>query len=137
MTILNHVGKILPPLNQKGPHLGWKIRKVVWLLILIAQKKGFGALNATQKTSALCKVPFMKKSRKTVQNGQKLSTWSKMTVFCQFFLFFFQKWYFVESWGFCALYSEHQNHSFELSKSTIQQLFRFFTLRGDPFALGG
>jgi hypothetical protein len=45
------------------------------LLILIAQKKGFDALNATQKTSALCKVPFMKKSRKTGQNGQKLSKW--------------------------------------------------------------
>jgi hypothetical protein len=43
------------------------------LLILIAQKKGFAALNATQKTSAPCKVPFMKKSRKIGQNGQKWS----------------------------------------------------------------
>ena len=35
------------------------------------------------------------------------------------------------------LLSVHQNHSFELSKSTIQQFFRFFTLRGYPFDLGG
>ena len=39
---------------------------------MIAQKKGFDALNATQKTSALCKVPFLKKSRKTGQNGKKI-----------------------------------------------------------------
>jgi hypothetical protein len=45
------------------------------LLILIAQKKGFDALNATQKTSALRKVPYMKKIRKTGQNGQKWSKW--------------------------------------------------------------
>ena len=30
---------------------------------------GFDALNATQKTSAICKVQFLKKSRKTGQNG--------------------------------------------------------------------
>ena len=58
------VGKILTPLNQKGPPLGWKIWKIVGLLILIAQMKGFDALNAAQKTSALCKVPFLKKQEK-------------------------------------------------------------------------
>ena len=136
MTILSHVGKILPPLNQKGPHLGWKIRKVVWLLILIAQKKGLGALNATQKTSALCKVPFMKKSRKTVQNGQKLSTWSKMTVFCPFFLIF-SEMVLCRELGFFAFYSVHQTHNFELSKSTIQQLFQIFHLKGGPFWFRG
>jgi hypothetical protein len=47
--IISGEGKILPPLNQKGPPLGWKIWKIVGLLILIAQKKGFDALNATQK----------------------------------------------------------------------------------------
>ena len=38
------------------------------MLIYIARKKGFDALNATPETSALCKVPFLKKSRKTGQN---------------------------------------------------------------------
>ena len=42
------------------------------MLIWIAQKKGFDALNATQKTSALCELPFLKKSRKTD------AKWSKM-----------------------------------------------------------
>ena len=37
---------------------------------------------------------------------------------------------------FFALHSVHQNPSFELSKSTFRQFFRFFTLRGDPFDLG-
>ena len=48
--IISGEGKILPPLIQKGPTLGWKIWKKVGLLILIAQKKGFDALNATQKS---------------------------------------------------------------------------------------
>ena len=67
--IISGEGKILPPLIQKGPPLGWKIRKNVGLLILIAQKKGLDALNATQKTLALCNVPFLKKTRKTGKNG--------------------------------------------------------------------
>ena len=33
------------------------------MLILIAQKKRPGALNTTQKTPALCNVPFLNKSR--------------------------------------------------------------------------
>ena len=39
LTILSHIGKILPPLNQKGPPLGCKIRNFFGLLILIAEKK--------------------------------------------------------------------------------------------------
>ena len=31
----------------------------------------------------------------------------------------------------------HQEASFELSKTTIGQYFRFFTVRGNPFDLGG
>ena len=31
----------------------------------------------------------------------------------------------------------HQDPSFELSKITIGNIFRFFTIRGDPFDLGG
>ena len=44
------------------------------MLIEIAQKKGFDALNATQKTPALCKGPFIKKIKKNwlkmVKHGQ-------------------------------------------------------------------
>ena len=35
-----------------------------------------------------------------------------------------------------VLHSVHQDAYFELSKSTIRQFFRFFTIRGDPFYLG-
>ena len=57
-------GNFRPPQNHNGPPLGWKIGKLVRMLISIAQKKGFDALNTTQKTPDLCKVPFLKKSRK-------------------------------------------------------------------------
>jgi hypothetical protein len=39
------------------------------MLILIAQKKRPDALNTTQKTQAICNVPFLNKSRKTAQNS--------------------------------------------------------------------
>ena len=45
------------------------------MLILIAQKKGFDAMNTMQRTPALCKLPFLKnqekrlKMDKTGQNG--------------------------------------------------------------------
>ena len=36
---------------------------------MIAQMRRFDALNTTQKTSALCKIPFLKKNKKkTVKN---------------------------------------------------------------------
>ena len=51
--------KFYPP-KSKGSPLRVKNQKKIGLLILIVQKKGFDALNATQKTPALCKVPFLK-----------------------------------------------------------------------------
>ena len=44
------------------------------MLSLIVQKKGFDALNATQKTSGLCKVPFVTIFGKTGKNGIKGET---------------------------------------------------------------
>ena len=49
---------------------------------------GFDALNAAQKTSALGKVPVLKKLRNTTQNGQKSSKWSKVTIIVGCFLIF-------------------------------------------------
>ena len=93
--------KFYPPLIQKGPPLGWKIRKNVGLLILIAQKKGFDALNATQKTLALCKVPFLEeeKTRKTGKTGNFWQFWPFLTIWAGF-SWFFHKQDFAESWGF-------------------------------------
>ena len=50
-TLQNYACKFWPPKNHNGPPLWWKIWKFVGMLILIAQKKGHGALNATQKTT--------------------------------------------------------------------------------------
>ena len=57
--------------------------------------KLFDTLITTQETSALYKVPFLKKSRKNVKKGH---FWKK----CIFYVFFsfFQKWDFAERWGF-------------------------------------
>ena len=38
---------------------------------------------------------------------------------------------------FFAMRPVPQDASFELSKSTFRKHFRFFTIRGDPFDLGG
>ena len=45
-----------------------KICKIVGMLILIAQMKRPDALNTTQKTPAICNLPFLNKSRKTAKN---------------------------------------------------------------------
>ena len=42
------------------------------MLILIAQKKRLGALNATQKSTSLCQEPILRKSRKTTKMSLKL-----------------------------------------------------------------
>ena len=52
--------------------------------IYIVQNKGFDALNATHKTSALCEVPFLIKLRKKVKIVKNWKTlvifgWSKIT----------------------------------------------------------
>ena len=47
------------------------------MLILIAQKKRLGSLNATQKTIGLCQVLFLRKSRKTSKKF-------KLPIKCQF-----------------------------------------------------
>ena len=78
------------------PIISKKMKIIVWGC-LIAQMKRFDALITTQKTPALCEVPFWKKSRKIAQNDN----FSKITIF--FFLFFFL--IFLINWtlGFFAL----------------------------------
>ena len=56
--------------------------KIIEWGFLIAQMKRFDALITIQKTPALCKVPFWKKSRKIAQNDH----FAKMTIFLRFFL---------------------------------------------------
>ena len=58
------------------------------MLFLIALIKRFGTLNATQKTTALYKAPFLKKSRKTAGNWPFLTKKAFLTIFRQFFQIF-------------------------------------------------
>jgi hypothetical protein len=57
------------------------------LLILIAQNKRLDALNATQNTAVLCKVPFLKKSR---NSAKKAFFIQKKPFFAVFFKRFFK-----------------------------------------------
>ena len=59
------------------------------MLILIAQKKGFDAMNTMQRTPALCKLPFLKNQEKTAQNGQNWPKWLEISIMNRFFLIFF------------------------------------------------
>ena len=84
-----------------------------------SSKEGFYTLNAMQKISAFCKVPFRKNQEKTAkivkifQNDQKHSFSS--------FSCFFSEMVLCREMAFFALLSVHQNPSFELSKSSIRQ----------------
>ena len=74
------------------------------------------ALNATQKTSALNKVPFLKNIRKTA----KIDNFFRNAHFWWFFLIFTET-VLRKELKFFALHSVNQDASFELSKSTIGQ----------------
>ena len=78
---------------------------------------------------------FWKNQEKPTQNGQKWAKWSKMTILSWFFLIF-SEMVLLRELRFFALHSVYQNPSFELSKSTFWQFFRFFILRGDPYDFG-
>ena len=68
-----------PPKITRVPY-DENFKKNVGILILIAQKKHPDALNTTQKTPAICNVPFRNKSRKTAKNA----TFSNMQFFAVF-----------------------------------------------------
>ena len=72
---------------------------------MIAQMKGFDALNATQKTSALCEVPFLKKSRKTDSKWLKMGKMVKNGHFEPVFLDFFRNGTSQRAEVFCVAFS--------------------------------
>ena len=130
-TYFSGIRKLLTTLNHKGPPLWWKIWFFFQKLFLIAQKKCLDALNTAQKTPALCKVPFLNKSRKT---SKKWHFW-KNRHFWQFFLILSGMVHCRELGSF-ALHSVHQDASFELSKLRFKQFFKIFIIRGDPCDFG-
>ena len=95
-----------PPLNHEGPSLGKKSEK---LFEFISSKKSLHPLNATQKTSVLCKVPFLKikKNCNTILFFEKLP-------FFAVYLDFSEKSTLQRAEVFFALHSVLQDPSFEL-----------------------
>ena len=121
------------PKSQGSPLMAKNIRKIVRLLIYIAWKKGFDALNATQETSALCKVPFLKNQEKLAKIAifEKIVVFEKLVIFEKMvilgsFLGLFPKMVLCRELRFIVWHSVHQTPSFEVSKPTIRQFFRFF-----------
>ena len=76
------------------------------MLINIAQKKDFDALNATHRTSALCEVPFLKNQEKKqlkmdiFDHFDHFYTFFLFVLFFFIFIFFIQNWYVAESSDF-------------------------------------
>ena len=97
------------------------------MLILIAQKKGRDALNATQKTSVLCKVPFLKNSRKTAKNGH----FRKNGYFWHFFYLFLETVLFRELRFFCVAFSA-PGPFFWAIKINILTTFQIIHHKGGP-----
>ena len=121
-------GYILTPPKSKGSPLWVKKQKNVQQSILIAQKKRPDALNATRKTSGLCKVRFWKKIRKNLEKSAFFAILAKKGNFLRFFLIFSETIFWTEL-RFFALHSVHQDASFELSKYTMT-IFPFLDPKG-------
>ena len=105
------------------------------MLILIAHNKRLGAPNITQKTTCLCQVPLLRKSRKPPQMSQNRHFWGKLEFF-EFFIIIFSVTVLGKDRCFFVLRSVPQDASFELSKTTFVKHFKFFAIR-DPIHLGG
>ena len=73
-------------------------------LPFIAQIKRFGTLNETQKTTALYKVPFLKKSRNTARNW----LFKKTNAFLPIFIFIQQGlFYLLVELGYHYIFFQH------------------------------
>ena len=106
--------------------------KIVQQRILIAQKKRPDALNATQKTSALSKVSFLKKSRKTLK---KCCFWPKLQK-RPIFLYFFQDRTLQRPEVFCVAFSA-SGRFFWAIKIHYRTIFPFFYPQGGPLLFRG
>ena len=71
-------------MTVREPPYGEKLKKYFRILVLIAQIKRFGTLNATQKIASLYKAPLLKKSRKTAGNRPLLPKNAFLTIIRQF-----------------------------------------------------
>ena len=122
------------PLNKKKNPNGEKSKFFPRMLILIAQKKRLGALNATQKNRSLPSTV----TEKITKNHQNVQKWTFFGKFAFWRLFLISS-VMVLSKGlwFFALRSVHQDSSFELSKSTFGKKIQIFHPKEGPFGSWG
>ena len=103
---------------------------------LDSSKEGFSCTECNAKNLSSLQSTISEKIKKNRPKWSKMVKMVKIDHFCRSFLIFSET-VLCRELRFLALHSVHQNPSFELSKSTIRQFFRFFTIRGDPCDLGG
>ena len=75
------------------------------MLIFIASKKCLGALNAVQKTTGLCQVQLLRKSRKTSKNANFHQKCPFLGHFGVFFLIISETVLGKDMWFFCVAFS--------------------------------
>ena len=74
-------------MTVRNPPYGEKF-EILLNVVLIAKIKRFGTLNATQKTAALYKAPFLKNQGKLPEAGRFNKKKGMFTIFRKFFLIF-------------------------------------------------
>ena len=109
--------KFDPPKSQGSPLMVTNLKKC-WIDGLDSSKEGFWRTERNTKTSALCKVPFLKNTQKIGQNGNFWAILIVLDNFGQLFMIFSET-ILCRGLMLFALHSMHQTPSFELSKSTI------------------
>ena len=90
-----------------------------------------------KKTSALCKVLFLKKIKKNQPKPSKMVKKVKNYHFGWFFMIFFGNATLQRAEVFCVEFSASRRFFRAIKNSFFWQFFRFFIIRGDPCDLGG
>ena len=88
------------------------------MVILIAQKKGPGALNATETTTALCKIVFLKVPKLPIFFKLHTSHWSLHTTYCTL-----RAALFTQHTTHCTLHTTHYTlHTAHCTLNTVDTL---------------
>ena len=124
-----------PPLNQKGPPLGWKIWKIVGLLILIAQNKGLMHWMQRKNPQFSAKYHFWKNQEKPGKNGHFWPIWQFLTILASLSSFFMNGT--LQRGGvFCVAFSLSKP-LFRAIKINNLTFFLIFHPKGGPFWFRG
>ena len=122
-TTINRDKLILTPLNQKGPPFWYKKEKNCPKAFFDSWKKRPDAMSVTQKTPALYKVWFLKKSKKNLKKKTNQTKTDQKCIFLKRFFLIFSETVHCEELGGFVLHSVHWDASFEPSEKAFGQFF--------------